>query len=417
MKIEISDHALVPKMSQTRLKTIINFYQSSRRLLHYSLPKWNFYATLGVPRDADQKTIKKAFRKKSLECHPDKFPGDEVKEKRFKEISEAYQTLSDKKLKSDYDLKGSPSSGSGPGGGPAARAGSARGAGASQSGYDASGRYHYRDPRDRFQYQEDSGYSDAYGRRYGSPYGRDRGSFKTHEDYQREEAERNSQQRTEQWSRVYEELNRQRHEQFQDAKANKKADFSDFGYGSGKRMDGRYYTDYREYYDNPDDFRFGGKRQHFASTFREKDLYGTDARFNMDQLKSAALHMKYDMNSRGLFWIDYLVRGLVFGIMFYVFYFGFSMALDLMGRDQYNEQVRQNSLLVGSRKHDRTFYNNQGVPIEYFPPNEGSAADNIYNERARLYRERLKQKQDELERAIAAKNQEIEKSSQAKPDR
>jgi len=52
----------------------------------------DYYAILGVPRDADEQTIKRAFRKLAFEYHPDrnKAPGAE---ERFKEISEAYAVL------------------------------------------------------------------------------------------------------------------------------------------------------------------------------------------------------------------------------------------------------------------------------------------------------------------------------------
>jgi len=63
----------------------------------------NFYKILNVPENATTKEIKKAFRNKSLNCHPDKFPNDPKKEEQFKELSEAYQTLSDAGLRSKYD--------------------------------------------------------------------------------------------------------------------------------------------------------------------------------------------------------------------------------------------------------------------------------------------------------------------------
>lgn len=59
----------------------------------------NFYDVLGVKRDASQKEIKSAFRKLAQKYHPDA-GGDEQK---FKEISEAYETLSDEKKRKEYD--------------------------------------------------------------------------------------------------------------------------------------------------------------------------------------------------------------------------------------------------------------------------------------------------------------------------
>ncbi|MBU4216859.1 molecular chaperone DnaJ [Candidatus Parcubacteria bacterium] len=64
----------------------------------------DYYKVLGVDKNSSQEDIKKAFRKKAHEYHPDKKTGDEAK---FKEINEAYQTLGDEKKKSQYDQFGS----------------------------------------------------------------------------------------------------------------------------------------------------------------------------------------------------------------------------------------------------------------------------------------------------------------------
>ncbi len=55
----------------------------------------DYYKILGVEKDADEKDIKKAYRKLAVVHHPDKNPGDENAEARFKDIGEAYETLSD----------------------------------------------------------------------------------------------------------------------------------------------------------------------------------------------------------------------------------------------------------------------------------------------------------------------------------
>ncbi|EHB87780.1 hypothetical protein HMPREF0737_01331 [Rothia mucilaginosa M508] len=63
----------------------------------------DFYKALGVGEDASESDIKKAYRKLSRKYHPDLNPGDEQAEKKFKEISEAYDVLSDKKQREEYD--------------------------------------------------------------------------------------------------------------------------------------------------------------------------------------------------------------------------------------------------------------------------------------------------------------------------
>jgi len=66
----------------------------------------DYYATLGVPRSASQADIKKAFRKLAREHHPDVNKGNAAAEKRFKEISEANEVLSDPEKRKLYDQLG-----------------------------------------------------------------------------------------------------------------------------------------------------------------------------------------------------------------------------------------------------------------------------------------------------------------------
>ena len=63
----------------------------------------DFYATLGVSKDASTQDIKKAYKKLARENHPDLNPGDTEAEKRFKEISEASSVLGDEKKRQEYD--------------------------------------------------------------------------------------------------------------------------------------------------------------------------------------------------------------------------------------------------------------------------------------------------------------------------
>lgn len=63
----------------------------------------DFYKVLGVSKDADAATIKKAYRKLAKDFHPDANKGDKAAEERFKEISEAYDVLADDIRRAEYD--------------------------------------------------------------------------------------------------------------------------------------------------------------------------------------------------------------------------------------------------------------------------------------------------------------------------
>src|SRR5919206_5268783 len=67
----------------------------------------SLYESLGVSKNASQDEIKKAYRKLVREFHPDKNPGDEAAEARFKEVQNAYDTLSDPDKRKQYDRFGS----------------------------------------------------------------------------------------------------------------------------------------------------------------------------------------------------------------------------------------------------------------------------------------------------------------------
>jgi molecular chaperone DnaJ len=88
------------------------------------MDKEDYYTTLGVDREADGDTVKKAFRKLAMQHHPDRNPGDEAAERQFKDANEAYEVLKDEHKRAAYDRfghaafeQGGPGAGGGGGGG------------------------------------------------------------------------------------------------------------------------------------------------------------------------------------------------------------------------------------------------------------------------------------------------------------
>ena len=66
----------------------------------------DYYRVLGVPRDADESAIKKAYRKLAVKYHPDKNPDNPQAEENFKRVAEAYDCLSDAQKRAAYDNYG-----------------------------------------------------------------------------------------------------------------------------------------------------------------------------------------------------------------------------------------------------------------------------------------------------------------------
>ncbi|KAG7089359.1 hypothetical protein E1B28_011049 [Marasmius oreades] len=131
----------------------------------------DYYKLLGVDRNADENEIKKAYKKMALKWHPDRNAGSEAASKKFKEISEAFEVLSDKNKRTVYDqfgeegLKGSgPSQGAGagagsgfssfggfPGGGGSTFTFTSNGPGASFSSFGGGGGFNATDPNEIFE--------------------------------------------------------------------------------------------------------------------------------------------------------------------------------------------------------------------------------------------------------------------------
>lgn len=70
------------------------------------MAKQDYYELLGVARDADAETLKKAYRKLAMQYHPDRNPGDKAAEQKFKDINEAYDVLRDEEKRAAYDRFG-----------------------------------------------------------------------------------------------------------------------------------------------------------------------------------------------------------------------------------------------------------------------------------------------------------------------
>src|SRR3989338_8293928 len=68
--------------------------------------KRDYYEILELSKNASTDDVKKAYRKKAIQFHPDKNPGDKTAEEKFKEATEAYEVLSDSEKRKAYDQFG-----------------------------------------------------------------------------------------------------------------------------------------------------------------------------------------------------------------------------------------------------------------------------------------------------------------------
>ncbi len=130
----------------------------------------DFYATLGVPKDADAVAIKKAYRKLARQLHPDHNPGDAKAEARFKDIGEAYSVLSDPEQRQQYDQLRAMA------GGARFTAGSRAGAGGGAPGFeDLFGGVFGGGGGTRGRFSTGGGFEDVLGGLFGGGFGQARG--------------------------------------------------------------------------------------------------------------------------------------------------------------------------------------------------------------------------------------------------
>lgn len=132
------------------------------------MAKQDYYALLGVSRSATDEEIKKAYRKLAIQYHPDRNPDDKKAEDKFKEITEAYETLGDNKKREMYDKFGHTQGGNPFGGGAGGPFGGGAGGGFGRtySGNNAGG--------DPFQDIFGDVFSEVFGASKGGPRARQR---------------------------------------------------------------------------------------------------------------------------------------------------------------------------------------------------------------------------------------------------
>ena len=157
------------------------------------MAKRDYYEVLGIDKKADDKAIKRAYRKLAKKYHPDTNPGDKQAEQKFKEVTEAYNVLGDEKKRKLYDQYGFAAFEEGAAGGAYGGAGAGSGFGGFQGGFGGNGGYqefHFKGGQngnmddifgdifgDMFHGRSSSGFGgQGFKQSYGSGFG---GSFKS----------------------------------------------------------------------------------------------------------------------------------------------------------------------------------------------------------------------------------------------
>ncbi len=132
------------------------------------MAKADYYTLLGVPKAASADEIKKAYRKLAMKYHPDKNPNDKAAEDKFKEVSEAYEVLSDVKTRKAYDQFGH--AGAQTGGGPSGFYRGSAGSGGPGPGQNPFEGFDYSQFRGGQTYTSDSAY-DLFNDLFGDVFG------------------------------------------------------------------------------------------------------------------------------------------------------------------------------------------------------------------------------------------------------
>jgi len=296
----------------------------------------NYYTTLGVAKNSDIKAIKKAFRSKSVQCHPDKFPNDKAKETQFKNLSEAYTVLSDSEERRKYDSTLSFSSGS---------------QRAQQPGWN------------------NQSFDGQHGRTTWSERGQRGGGTRAGGGFQNQGQWRDNAspyERSEQWRRVYEELNKKRHDDW----SRRNPDFGDFM--NGRR--GTDFKDFRKWYNAPaSDFEKDGKSKQWADETYDSTRFSSRERYKeyMDDDHYAQMNsFKREQQKR------LIIKQTAISILILILFLQLTSELDQAGNPYKDQYAWANS----------QYRNTQGDPRA---SNDLTVAELVKLEQERLYRKKL----------------------------